>query len=91
MVVGTRTHVPTAYQTDIGMCGDDDSVSGMKKAPAIEPFVRKKPTARLEAADGEATLCATFVETDDETGLAATVSSIRIGGGLSQAEPNLNS
>jgi metallophosphoesterase (TIGR00282 family) len=42
LVVGTHTHVPTAdaqvlpggtaYQSDIGMCGDYDSVIGMKKA-----------------------------------------------------------
>ena len=41
VVVGTHTHVPTsdyrilekgtAYQTDIGMCGDYDSVIGMNK------------------------------------------------------------
>ena len=95
MVVGTHTHVPTAdhqilpagtaYQTDIGMCGDYDSVIGMKKATAIERFVRKMPTARLEAANGEATLCAILVETDDDTGLALRIDPLRIGGRLSQA------
>ncbi len=100
LVVGTHTHVPTAdeqilpagtaYQTDIGMCGDYDSVIGMKKATAVDRFVRKMPTARLEAADGEATLCATFVETDDETGLARRVEPLRIGGRLSQAMPELD-
>ncbi len=97
LVVGTHTHVPTAdeqilpggtaYQSDIGMCGDYDSVIGMKKAVAIERFVRKMPTARLEAADGEATLCAILVETDDETGLALGIEPLRIGGRLSQAQP----
>ncbi len=95
LVAGTHTHVPTAdqqilpggtaYQTDVGMCGDYDSVIGMKKATAVERFVRKMPTARLEAADGEATLCAIFVETDDETGLALRVAPLRIGGRLSEA------
>ena len=53
LVVGTHTHVPTAdahildggtaYQTDAGMCGDYDSVIGMKKLPAISRFRRKMP------------------------------------------------
>ena len=95
MVVGTHTHVPTAdhqilpagtaYQTDIGMCGDYDSVIGMKKATAVERFIRKMPTARLEAANGEATLCAILVETEDDTGLAINIEPLRIGGRLSQA------
>ena len=69
------------------MCGDYDSVIGMKKATAVERFVRKMPTARLEAADGEATLCAILVETDDDTGLALGVAPLRIGGRLSQTQP----
>ncbi len=99
LVVGTHTHVPTAdhqilpagtaFQTDIGMCGDYDSVIGMKKATAVERFVRKMPTARLEAADGEATLCAIMVETDDETGLALRIAPLRIGGRLSQELPDI--
>jgi len=99
MVVGTHTHVPTAdhqilpagtaFQTDIGMCGDYDSVIGMKKATAVDRFVRKMPTARLEAADGEATLCAILVETDDETGLALRTAPLRIGGRLSQELPDI--
>jgi metallophosphoesterase (TIGR00282 family) len=100
LVVGTHTHVPTAdeqilpggtaYQSDIGMCGDYDSVIGMKKATAVDRFVRKMPTARLEAADGEATLCAIVVETDDDTGLARRVAPVRIGGRLSQTIPELD-
>ncbi len=99
VVVGTHTHVPTAdpqilpggtaYQTDIGMCGDYDSVIGMKKATSVERFVRKMPTARLEAADGPATLCAAYVEIDDSTGLAARIDSVRIGGRLSGSLPDV--
>ena len=97
VVIGTHTHVPTAdaqilpggtaYQTDIGMCGDYDSVIGMKKGISVERFVRKMPTARLEAADGAATLCAAFVETDDATGLAVRIEPVRIGGRLSASLP----
>ena len=98
-VLGTHTHVPTAdaqvlpggtaYQTDVGMCGDYDSVIGMGKEVAVERFARKMPTARLEAATGEATLCATLVETDDATGLALRVSPLRMGGRLAPAWPDV--
>jgi len=97
VVVGTHSHIPTAdaqileggtaYQTDLGMCGDYDSVIGMKKKTAVERFVRKMPTARLEAADGEGTMCATFVETDDATGLAVRIAPVRVGGRLAPAWP----
>ena len=60
----------TAYQTDVGMCGDYDSVIGMKKETAVQRFVRKVPGERLAPAEGEGTLCAAVVETDDRTGLA---------------------
>lgn len=99
LVVGTHTHVPTAdaqilprgtaYQTDAGMCGDYDSVIGMEKAVPIARFTRKLPTERLAAASGPATLCAVFVETDDRTGLARSVSPIRIGGRLAPHWPTV--
>ena len=48
MVVGTHTHVPTsdyrimekgtAYQTDIGMCGDYNSVIGMNRDNSLKKF-----------------------------------------------------
>ncbi len=94
LVVGTHTHVPTAdhqilaggtaYMTDAGMCGDYDSVIGMKKESAVQRFVRKVPGERLSPAEGEGTLCAAVVETDDRTGLAASVRPIRLGGRLPQ-------
>ena len=34
----------TAYQTDLGMCGDYDSVIGMNKENSIKKF-KKDPTA----------------------------------------------
>ena len=92
LAVGSHTHTPaadaqilpggTAYQTDAGMCGDYDSVIGMKKEVAVERFVRKVRGERLEPADGEATLCGVFVETDDKTGLATHVAPLRHGGRL---------
>ena len=97
LVVGTHTHVPTAdtqvlpggtgYQTDAGMCGDYDSIIGMEKKVAIDRFVNKMPTGRLSPADGEATLCGVYLETDDETGLAKHVASLRVGGRLAEQWP----
>ena len=96
-VVGTHTHVPTAdhqvlpggtgYVTDLGMTGDYDSVIGMKKKNASARFATKLPQGRLEPADGDATLCAAFIETDDATGLATSIEPVRVGGKLRQVEP----
>ena len=97
LVVGTHTHTPTAdhqilaggtaYQTDAGMCGDYDSVIGMQKGGASLRFWRKIPGEKLAPAEGEATLCGVFVETDDATGLARRIDPVRLGGRLSQAMP----
>lgn len=96
-IVGTHTHVPTsdtmvlptgtAYQTDAGMCGDYDSVIGMKKEAPIDRFVLKMPGPRLDAAGGEATICGSFIVSDDRTGLATSIEPIRLGGLLSQTIP----
>jgi len=97
LVVGSHSHVPTAdaqilpkgtaYQTDAGMCGDYDSVIGMKKEPAILKFTRKLPGEKLSPAEGPGTLCGVFVETDDRTGLAKRVEPVRIGGRLAPSIP----
>ena len=42
---------------------------------------------RFIPAEGEATLCGVAVETDSKTGLALSVSPVRIGGTLSQSLP----
>lgn len=97
LCIGTHTHVPTAdamilpngtaYQSDVGMCGDYDSVIGMEKGVPIARFTRKLPTERLSPAGGEGTLCAVLVETDDSSGLARTIAPIRIGGRLQPTGP----
>jgi 2',3'-cyclic-nucleotide 2'-phosphodiesterase len=96
-VVGTHSHVPTAdaqilpkgtgYMTDAGMCGDYDSVIGMQKEAAVARFLRKMPGDRLQVAEGEATLCAAFIETDDATGLARRIAPLRLGGRLEAQWP----
>jgi len=97
LVVGTHTHCPTAdhqilpggtaYQSDAGMCGDYDSVIGMSTEGAAARFWRKTPGERLAPADGEASVCGLYVETDDATGLAVRVEPVRQGGRLSPLLP----
>ncbi len=92
LVVGTHTHVPTAdamilpggtaYQTDAGMCGDYNSVIGMDKGEPLRRFITGMSNGRFEPALGDATICGTLVETDDKTGRAQSVKSIRSGGRL---------
>lgn len=93
-VVGSHTHIPTAdarilkggtaYQTDAGMCGDYDSVIGFDPAGPLTRFLTKMHKTRMEPAKGEATLCGVYVETDDATGLAREVRTIRKGGILGE-------
>ncbi|MCG8690185.1 MAG: TIGR00282 family metallophosphoesterase [Minwuiales bacterium] len=97
LVAGTHTHVPTAdaqilpggtaYLTDVGMCGDYDSVIGMDKQEPLRRFTRKIASGRFAPALGEATICGVYVESDDRTGLAAKISPIRMGGRLAQTLP----
>jgi metallophosphoesterase (TIGR00282 family) len=97
LVVGAHTHIPTAdaqvlpggtaYMTDAGMCGDYDSVIGMKKGPIVQRAATKLPTERKSPADGPATLCGVYVEADEKTGLAKRIEPIRVGGRLSEAVP----
>ena len=97
LVVGTHTHVPTAdatilpggtaYMTDAGMCGDYDSVIGMEKGEPMRRFITGMPRDRFTPARGPSTLSGVFVETDDKTGRAVSVSPVRIGGRLRQSGP----
>ncbi len=97
LVVGTHTHVPTAdamvlpggtaFQTDAGMCGDYDSVIGMEKGEPLRRFITGMSKGRFVPAEAEATLSGIYVETDDRTGLAKTVTPIRFGGRLSPSAP----
>ncbi|MEM7766092.1 MAG: TIGR00282 family metallophosphoesterase [Pseudomonadota bacterium] len=97
LVIGSHTHVPTAdhmvleggtgYQTDAGMCGDYDSVIGMRKDISLQRFETQIQFERYQPANGAGTLAGLFVETDDATGLAARVAPIRCGGRLETVLP----
>jgi len=98
-VIGTHTHIPTAdhrilaggtgYITDIGMCGNYDSVIGMDKAASIRRFVTKMPGQKPQVAEGEGTLSGVFVVTDEATGLARRIEPVRVGGRLAPSVPTL--
>jgi len=97
LVVGTHTHVPTAdsqildggtaYQTDAGACADYDSVIGNQKEEPLRRFTTRISGGRFKPAEGPATVCGVYVETDDATGLAQRIEPIRVGGRLSQSIP----
>jgi 2',3'-cyclic-nucleotide 2'-phosphodiesterase len=97
LVVGTHTHVPTAdgqiltggtaYQTDAGACADYDSVIGNQKEEPLRRFTTRITQGRFKPAEGEATVCGVYVETDPMTGHARRIEPIRIGGRLSETVP----
>ena len=89
MVVGTHTHVPTsdhmilekgtAYQTDVGMCGDYKSVIGMNRDNSLKKFLKDPSSKKHYPALGEATLSGLMVCADDNTGLAKKIEPIVLG------------
>lgn len=97
LIVGTHTHAPTAdhrvlsggtaYVSDIGMCGNYDSVLGMNKEEPIRRFLTKIPSGRFEAAPGEGTLSGVAVEIGKD-GRAERIAPVRLGGVLDQTEPD---
>ena len=89
MVVGTHTHIPTsdhmilekgtAYQTDVGMCGDYKSVIGMNRDNSLKKFLKDSSAKKHYPALGEATISGILVSADDNTGLAKKVEPIILG------------
>jgi hypothetical protein len=96
-VVGTHTHSPTAderilpggtaYMSDVGMCGDYNSVLGMDTEEPVSRFLTKIPRGRFEPAEGPATVAGLAVEIDDASGLAVRTKALRLGGVLEPTEP----
>jgi hypothetical protein len=81
-VVGTHTHVQTAderilpggtaYITDIGMTGPQDSVIGMKKETAISRSLTQMPL-KLEVQNSPGEIHGVFLEIDTSTGKALRI------------------
>ena len=92
LVVGTHTHVPTsdhiimekgtAYQTDVGMCGDYISVIGMNRDNSLKKFLKDNSAIKHYPALGEATISGLMVTADENTGLANEIEPIIFGGAL---------
>lgn len=81
-VVGTHTHVATAdarimpggtaYVSDLGMTGPQDSVIGTEVAPVLERFRTGLPQ-RFEPAKGACILNSVLIDIDDATGHATDI------------------
>ena len=88
-VLGTHTHIPsadarlldnrTAYQTDVGMTGDYNSVIGYDKENPIHGFTMGyRMEGRFKPAMGKGTICGGFIESDDKTGLANIIETFQL-------------
>lgn len=75
-VVGTHTHIQTAdekilpngtaYISDLGMVGAENSILGMAIEPVMKRFLTGRPS-KFEVAEGAAIYCALLIETNDKT------------------------
>ena len=92
LVFGSHTHVPTsdarilskgtAYQTDLGMCGDYDSVIGLNKKTFLKKMLKIKTNESNFPAFKNASICGAIVNANNKTGLANSINQIIIGGNL---------
>ena len=86
--LGTHTHIPTAdaavfpkglaYQTDLGMCGCYHSIIGFESRLSIARYLKEIPRVKFEPAQGRASLCGVFIETDPATGYARRIEPLRL-------------
>ena len=92
LVFGSHTHVPTsdatilpkgtAYQTDLGMCGDYDSVIGLNKKIFLKKMLKIKTNKSNFPAFKNSSICGAIVNANNKTGLANSINQIIIGGNL---------
>lgn len=85
-VFGTHTHVQTAdaqilpngtaYLTDLGMCGVEESCLGMSFDSVLSRFLTKRPTS-FKRAVGQGALNGFLMDLDDDTGKAVSVQLLR--------------
>ncbi len=83
-VLGTHTHIPTsdskilpkgtAYQTDVGMTGDYNSVIGMEIDNPIHGFTKGyRSEGGFIPAKGKISICGALIEIDETSGLAKSI------------------
>ena len=85
-VLGTHTHVQTAdaqilprgtaYMSDLGMCGVEQSSLGMDADVAVARFLTRMPHA-FKPARGPVSLNGAYLDIDDVTGLAREIRAVR--------------
>src|SRR2546430_3115285 len=85
-VFGSHTHVQTAdegglprgtaYLTDAGMCGPEDSVLGAETEPVLQRFLTQMP-ARFDVATGTVIVQGGVVDVDEATGRASAIRRVR--------------
>ena len=86
-VVGTHTHVQTAdekilpkgtaYISDLGMVGAENSILGVTIEPVIKKFLTGRPS-KFEVAEGAPIYCALLIETNNKTNKVVKVERIFI-------------
>jgi metallophosphoesterase (TIGR00282 family) len=91
-VVGTHTHVPTAdarilsegtaYITDLGMCGPQESILGREIDKVLTHMLTAMP-APFDVAEGDPRVCGVMIEINEKTGRATAIERIEL-----KANPN---
>ena len=86
-IVGTHTHIQTAdekilpkgtaYISDLGMVGAENSILGMEIEPVVKRFLTGRPS-KFEVAEGAAIYCALLIDIDDKTNKPVKVSRIQL-------------
>ncbi len=85
-VLGSHTHVQTADETvlpggtavvtDVGMCGPEDSILGVRADRVLDRFLRQMPV-RFDVASGPVIVQGALVDADAATGRATAIRRIR--------------
>ncbi|MDH5203298.1 MAG: TIGR00282 family metallophosphoesterase [Nitrospirota bacterium] len=86
-VIGTHTHVQTAdekilpngtaFITDVGMTGPENSIIGIKKEQVMQRFLTSMPV-RLEPAKGNGIFNAVVIEIDESTGKSTAIQRLQL-------------
>jgi metallophosphoesterase (TIGR00282 family) len=86
-VVGTHTHVQTAderileggtaFISDAGMCGPQQSVIGMDRDIILRRFLTLMPE-KFEVAGGPGVICGVLINVQPDTGVAESIERIQI-------------
>lgn len=87
LLFGTHTHVQTAdekifknglgYITDLGMCGPEESVLGVKPELALSRLKTHLPV-RFENAQGKCRICGIIADIDENTGKTVSIERISV-------------